>query len=145
MVCTAHRLQCITPHFPKHIFPIHATRNVQTHLKPSCEVHREIVFSLLWRLNYSEHLHGTYSKVPFILTRPLLERFLCSDIPFPNILETFTYTGASSLCCIAQGGIKEGVANIGSTLSTPSPAEGVSFLAPGGLDMATPILLRPMK
>ena len=25
MVCTAHRLQCKTPHFPKHEFPIHNT------------------------------------------------------------------------------------------------------------------------
>ena len=33
MVCTAHRLQCKTPHFPKHKFPIHATRTVQTQLK----------------------------------------------------------------------------------------------------------------
>ena len=24
MVCTAHRLQCKTPHFPKHKFPVHA-------------------------------------------------------------------------------------------------------------------------
>ena len=29
MDSTAHRLQCKTPHFPKHKFPIHATRNVQ--------------------------------------------------------------------------------------------------------------------
>ena len=33
MVCMPHRLQCITPHFPKHKFPIQATRNVQTQLK----------------------------------------------------------------------------------------------------------------
>ena len=33
IVCTAHRLQCKTPHFPKRKFPVHATRNVQTHLK----------------------------------------------------------------------------------------------------------------
>ena len=33
MVCTAHRLQCKTQHFPKHKFPIHVTRNVQTQLK----------------------------------------------------------------------------------------------------------------
>ena len=26
MVCTAHRLQCNTPHFPRHEFPIHATQ-----------------------------------------------------------------------------------------------------------------------
>ena len=32
MVCTSHRLQCKTPHFSKHIFLIHATRNVQTQL-----------------------------------------------------------------------------------------------------------------
>ena len=29
LVCTAHRLQCKTQHFPKHIvFPVNATRNV---------------------------------------------------------------------------------------------------------------------
>ena len=33
MVCAPHRLQCRTPHFPKHKFPLHATRNVQTHLE----------------------------------------------------------------------------------------------------------------
>ena len=33
MDCTAHRLQCKTLHFPKHTFPVHATRNVQTQLK----------------------------------------------------------------------------------------------------------------
>ena len=34
MVCTAHRLQCKTPHFPKHKFPTHATQiNVQMQLK----------------------------------------------------------------------------------------------------------------
>ena len=27
MVCMTHRLQCKTLHFPKHIFPIHATRS----------------------------------------------------------------------------------------------------------------------
>ena len=29
MVFTAHRLQCKTPRFPKHKFPVHATQNVQ--------------------------------------------------------------------------------------------------------------------
>ena len=33
MVCTAHRLQCKTQHFPKHKFPVHSTRSVQTRLK----------------------------------------------------------------------------------------------------------------
>ena len=33
MVCTAHRLLCKTPSFPKHKFSMNATRNVQTHLK----------------------------------------------------------------------------------------------------------------
>ena len=33
MVCMAHRLQCKTPHFPKHKFCRYATQNVQTHLK----------------------------------------------------------------------------------------------------------------
>ena len=27
----AHKLQCKTPHFPKHIFPVYATRNFQMH------------------------------------------------------------------------------------------------------------------
>ena len=27
-VCTPHRLQCTTPHFTKHKFPVHATLNV---------------------------------------------------------------------------------------------------------------------
>ena len=30
MVCTAHRLQCITPHFPKHKFPMYA--NTTNHI-----------------------------------------------------------------------------------------------------------------
>ena len=29
MVCTAHRLQCITLHFPKHVFPIICMRNME--------------------------------------------------------------------------------------------------------------------
>ena len=33
MVCTALRLQCKTPHFPKYKFPVHAARNVETQLK----------------------------------------------------------------------------------------------------------------
>ena len=33
MVCIGHRLLCTTPHFPKHKFPVHATRNVQMQLK----------------------------------------------------------------------------------------------------------------
>ena len=33
MVCTAHRLQCKVPHFPKHKYPMHTTRNIQTQLK----------------------------------------------------------------------------------------------------------------
>ena len=33
MVCTVHRLQCKTLHFPKHKFLFIWTRNVQTHLK----------------------------------------------------------------------------------------------------------------
>ena len=33
MICVAHRLQCKTLHFPRHKLPVHATWNVQTHLK----------------------------------------------------------------------------------------------------------------
>ena len=39
MVCADHRLQCITPHFTRHTFPVYATQNVQMHLKST--VHRE--------------------------------------------------------------------------------------------------------
>ena len=37
MVCTAHRLQCKTQHFPKHKFLVHATWNVQTQLKSTVQ------------------------------------------------------------------------------------------------------------
>ena len=36
MICTAHRLQCKTQHFPKHKFPVHATRNVQNAPEINC-------------------------------------------------------------------------------------------------------------
>ena len=38
MFRTAHRLQCKTPHFPKHKFPIHTTRSVQTQLKSTVSI-----------------------------------------------------------------------------------------------------------
>ena len=41
MVGMPHRLQCKILYFPKHTFPIHATRNAQTHLKstvPHCSI-----------------------------------------------------------------------------------------------------------
>ena len=31
MVCTDHRLQCLTPHITRHKFPMYATQSVQTH------------------------------------------------------------------------------------------------------------------
>ena len=34
-----HRLQRKTPHFPKHKFPVHATRNVQTQLKSTVKAY----------------------------------------------------------------------------------------------------------
>ena len=49
MICTTHRLQCKTPHFPKHKFPAHATRNVQTHLKSTVQS-TVTVTSLILRL-----------------------------------------------------------------------------------------------
>ena len=45
MVCTAHKLLCTTPHFPKHTFPIYTTWNVQTHLK-----------------QLTRHTHSTYMQ-----------------------------------------------------------------------------------
>ena len=38
MVCTAHRLQCLTSHFTKHKFPV--VINVQTHLKATLSIIR---------------------------------------------------------------------------------------------------------
>ena len=37
MVCMSHRLQCATLHFPKHKFPVLATRNVEMQLKSTVE------------------------------------------------------------------------------------------------------------
>ena len=38
MVCMAHRMRCKTPHFPKHKFPVHGPRTVQSTAEINCIV-----------------------------------------------------------------------------------------------------------
>ena len=49
--------QCKTPHFPKHKFPIHATRNVQTQLKPSVLRYMELTAEYEIQKTHTKHAH----------------------------------------------------------------------------------------
>ena len=62
MVCMAHRLQCKTPHFPKHKFHVHATRNVQMHLKINCSIFSQPFLSQIGGIEERRNTKGVVKE-----------------------------------------------------------------------------------